>query len=73
MFGMFKFDYALVWRLVKGIFCFVGAVWVIRRGRAYDMPFDYSMMPAVMCALAGMVLAFLGLALVFRSNEVGEE
>jgi hypothetical protein len=28
------------------------------------------MMPAVMCALAGMVLAFLGLALVFQTNEV---
>jgi drug/metabolite transporter (DMT)-like permease len=70
---MSNFDYEYVWRLVKGIFCVVGAVWVVWRGNAYDMPMDYSMMPAVMCAISGMVLVFLGLSVVFKSREVGEE
>jgi hypothetical protein len=73
MFAMSNFDFGYAWRVVKGIICVVGAVWVVWRGNAYDMPFDYSLMPAVMCAICGMVLVFLGLAVVFRSEEVGEE
>jgi hypothetical protein len=69
---MFKMDLDDVWRTLKAIFCFVGAVWIIWRGNAYDT-LNYSLLPAVMCAISGMVLVFLGLALVFRSGEVGEE
>jgi len=73
---MFNIDYDYVFRIVKGIFCAVAAAWVIWKGNTYgdNTNMTYSLVPPIMCALAGMSLILTGLAIVFSPTaEIREE
>jgi hypothetical protein len=74
---MFKIVYDHVFRVTKGIFCAVAAGWVIWKGNTYSdtMSMTYSLVPPVMCALAGMSLILTGLAIVFSPphGEIPDE